>query len=78
VLKTGRSTRKDSPQSVDRIIDMPELPRVGDGPPSQSEGRICDVSVEGVSAGFKIVRVAFGEAFYCKACNLPTDAKHLD
>ena len=45
---------------------------------SQLEGRVCDVSVEAVSAGFKVVRVEFGEAFYGKACNLPTDAKHLD
>jgi hypothetical protein len=71
---------KDSPQSVDRIIDMPELNCGESGTVhlSQPEGRDCDVIVEAVSAGFKVVRVEFDEAFYGKACNLPTDAKHLD
>ena len=38
---------------------------------SQPEGRVYDFSVEAVPAGFKVVRTAYGETFFCKACDRP-------
>jgi hypothetical protein len=42
---------------------------------SRPEKRVYDCKVEAVPAGFKVVRVEFGEAFYCEACNLPADTQ---
>jgi hypothetical protein len=42
---------------------------------SRPEKRAYDFNVEAVPAGFKIVRVEFGEAFYCEACNRPADTQ---
>jgi hypothetical protein len=36
---------------------------------SQPEGRVYDFNVEAVPAGFKVVRMAYGETFSCKACD---------
>jgi hypothetical protein len=69
---------KDSHNQWIELLTCPNCGESGTVQLSQPEGRVYDVSVEAVSAGFKVVRVEFGEAFYCKACNLPTDAKHLD
>jgi hypothetical protein len=38
---------------------------------SQSEKRPYDFSVEAIPAGFKVVRLEFGETFYCEACDRP-------
>ena len=40
---------------------------------SRPEKRAYDFNVEAVPVGFKVVRVEFGEAFYCVACNRPAD-----
>ena len=42
---------------------------------SRPEKRAYDFNVEAVPAGFKVVRVEFGEAFYCEACNRPADTQ---
>lgn len=79
MLKTGQSTRtRIAHNQWIELLTCPNCGESGTVQLSQPEGRVYDVSVEAVSAGFKVVRVQFGEAFYCKACNLPTDAKHLD
>jgi hypothetical protein len=36
---------------------------------SQPEGRVYDMSVEAVPAGFKVVRTEYGESFFCKLCD---------
>jgi hypothetical protein len=30
---------------------------------------LTDMSVEAVPAGFKVVRMAYGETFFCKSCD---------
>jgi hypothetical protein len=40
---------------------------------SRPENRAYDFSVEAVPAGFKVVRLEFGDTFYCEACNRPAD-----
>jgi hypothetical protein len=42
---------------------------------SRPKKRAYDFKVEAVPAGFKVVPVEFGEAFYCEACNRPADAQ---
>jgi hypothetical protein len=79
VLKTGQSTRTMTAHNQwIALLTCPNGGEPGTVHLSRPEGRACDVSVEALSAGFKVVRVEFGKAFYCKACNRPTDAKHLD
>ncbi len=36
------------------------------------------MSVEAVPAGFKVVDTAYGETFFCKACNRQAVAKYPD
>jgi hypothetical protein len=42
---------------------------------SKPEKRPFDFSVESIPAGFKVVRLEFGETFYCEACDLPARAR---
>jgi hypothetical protein len=42
---------------------------------SRPEKRAYDFSVEGIPAGFKVVRLEFGDTFYCEACNRPADTR---
>jgi hypothetical protein len=42
---------------------------------SRPEKRAYDFNVEAVPAGFKVVRVEFGEVFYCEACDRPADTQ---
>jgi hypothetical protein len=42
---------------------------------SRHEKRTYDFNVETVPAGFKVVRLEFGDTFYCEACNRPADIK---
>jgi hypothetical protein len=42
---------------------------------SQPEKRAYDFSVEAIPAGFKVVRLEFGETFYCEACNQPAHTR---
>ena len=37
---------------------------------SQPVKRAYDFSVEAIPVGFKVVRLEFGDAFFCEACNL--------
>jgi hypothetical protein len=37
---------------------------------SQPGKRAYDFSVEAIPVGFKVVRLQFGDAFFCEACNL--------
>ena len=36
---------------------------------SRPEKRAYDFSVEAIPAGFKVVRLEFGDTFYCEACD---------
>src|SRR5690349_11458220 len=38
---------------------------------SQPENRSFDFRVEAIPPGFKVVRLEFGEIFYCEVCNQP-------
>jgi hypothetical protein len=49
--------------------------RSGSARLSQPKKRSFDFTVEAISAGFKIVRLEFGQVFYCEACNRPAEAK---
>jgi hypothetical protein len=42
---------------------------------SKPEKRAYDFSVESIPAGFKVVRLEFGETFYCEACDLPAQTR---
>jgi hypothetical protein len=42
---------------------------------SQTEKRAFDFSVEAIPMGFKVVRLEFGEIFFCEACNRPADTR---
>jgi hypothetical protein len=42
---------------------------------SRPEKRAYNFNVVAVPAGFKVVRVEFGETFYCEACNQPADTQ---
>jgi hypothetical protein len=42
---------------------------------SKPEKRAYDFSVEAIPAGFKVIRMEFGETFICAACNRPADTK---
>jgi hypothetical protein len=42
---------------------------------SRPEKRAYDFRVEAIPAGFKVVRLEFGEAFYCEACNHLADTR---
>jgi hypothetical protein len=42
---------------------------------SQREKRAYDFSVEAIPSGFKVVRLEFGDTFYCEACNRPADTR---
>jgi hypothetical protein len=42
---------------------------------SQPENRAYDFSVEAIPAGFKAVRLEFGDTFYCEACNRLADTR---
>jgi hypothetical protein len=38
---------------------------------SQPKERAYDFIVEAIPAGFKVVRLEFGDTFYCEACDQP-------
>jgi hypothetical protein len=62
----------------DKWTELLTCPRCGMSGPahlSRPAKRTYDFNVEAVPAGFKVVRVAFGEAFYCEACNRPADTQ---
>jgi hypothetical protein len=42
---------------------------------SQPKKRPFDFSVEAIPTGFKIVRLEFGEIFFCESCNRPADTR---
>jgi hypothetical protein len=42
---------------------------------SQSKKGAFDFSVETIPAGFKVVRLEFGETFYCEACDRPAHTR---
>jgi hypothetical protein len=60
------------------LLTCPKCGRSGAVHFSQPDGRTYDVSVESVPADFRVVRQYFGDAFYCKACNLQADPKNHD
>jgi hypothetical protein len=51
------------------LLTCPNCGQSGPVHLSQPEGRVYDFSVEAVPAGFKVVRTAYGETFFCKACD---------
>jgi hypothetical protein len=42
---------------------------------SQSEKGAYDFSVEAIPDGFKVVRLEFGESFYCEVCDQPAHTR---
>ena len=60
---------------MDRVTYMLELRDIGIARFSRPEKRAYDFSVEGIPAGFKVVRLEFGDTFYCEACNRPADTR---
>jgi hypothetical protein len=62
--KKGQSTRtKIAHNQLIELLTRPNCSGSGTVHLSQPEGRVYDVSVEAVSAGFKVIRVEFGEGF---------------
>jgi hypothetical protein len=57
------------------LLTCPNCGMSGPARLSKPEKRAYDFSVEAIPAGFKVVRLEFGEAFYCKACNHLADTK---
>jgi hypothetical protein len=51
------------------LLTCPDCGQSGPVHLSQPEGRVYDFSVEGVPAGFKVVRTEYGETFFCSACD---------
>jgi hypothetical protein len=51
------------------LLTCPNCGQSGPVHLSQPEGRVYDFSVEAVPAGFKVVRTAYGETFFCGACD---------
>jgi transcription elongation factor Elf1 len=51
------------------LLTCPNCGQSGPVHLSQPEARVYDMSVEAVPADFKVVRMAYGETFFCKACN---------
>jgi transcription elongation factor Elf1 len=58
------------------LLTCPNCGQSGPVHLSQPEGRVYDMSVEAVPAGFKVVRMAYGETFFCKACNRQAVTKY--
>jgi hypothetical protein len=57
------------------LLTCPNCGMSGPAHLSRPAKRASDFNVEAVPAGFKIVRVESGEAFYCEACNRPADTQ---
>ena len=51
------------------LLTCPNCGQSGPVHLSQPEGRVYDFSVNAVPAGFKVVRMEYGETFFCKACD---------
>jgi hypothetical protein len=51
------------------VLTCPDCGQSGPVHLSQAEGRVYDFSVEAVPAGFKVVRIEYGETFFCSACD---------
>jgi hypothetical protein len=59
------------------LLTCPNCGMSGSARLSKPENRAYDFSVEAIPAGFKVVRLEFGETFYCKACNHPADTTSM-
>jgi uncharacterized protein YbaR (Trm112 family) len=57
------------------LLACPNCGMSGSARLSRPEKRAHDFNVEAIPAGFKVVRLEFGDTFYCKACNQAADAK---
>jgi|HubBroStandDraft_2_1064218.scaffolds.fasta_scaffold1691362_2 hypothetical protein len=53
----------------DELLTCPNCGQSGPVHLSQPEGGAYDMSVEAVPEGFEFVGTAYGETFFCKACN---------
>jgi hypothetical protein len=42
---------------------------------SQPENRVFDFNVDAIPPGFKVVRLEFGETFFCQACDRPAHTR---
>lgn len=59
------------------LLKCPNCGRSGSAQLSQPQGRVYDISVEAVPAGFKVVSTAYGETFFCEACDREADMSHI-
>jgi hypothetical protein len=57
------------------LLTRPNCGMSGSAHLSLPEKRAYDFNVEAIPAGFKVVRLEFGEIFFCKACNQPAHTK---
>jgi hypothetical protein len=57
------------------LLTCPNCGMAGSAHLSRPEKRAFDFSVGATSEGFKVVRLEFGETFYCDACNCPADTR---
>jgi hypothetical protein len=52
------------------LLTCPNCGMSGSARLSQPGKRTYDFNVEAIPVGFKVVRLEFGDAFFCEACNL--------
>jgi hypothetical protein len=52
------------------LLTCPNCGMAGSAHLSQPEKRAFDFNVDAIPEGFKVVRLEYGETFYCQACNL--------
>ena len=57
------------------LLTCPNCGMSGSARFSKPEKQAYDFSVEAIPAGFKVVRLEFGETFFCEACDRPADTK---
>ena len=51
------------------LLTCPNCGAAGSAQLSQRKNRAYDFSVDAIPPGFKVVRLEFGETFYCQACD---------
>ena len=71
----GKSARMIASNQWTELLTCSNCGMSGSARLSQPEKRAYDFSVEAIPAAFKIVRLEFGETFFCAACNRPADTK---
>ena len=74
-MHQGESARMIASDQWTELLTCSNCGMSGSARLSQPEKRAYDFSVEAIPAAFKIVRLEFGETFFCAACNRPADTE---